>query len=120
MNLKKVGYYISKGVCYLPRITPGVGLVSLGIRDWKTRKKESFPYYNFKKKEDLKILGKYAIQLGWLAFAIFKAGITYKGAQSLINKINNSNHKIEKATEKENKLEKTINYYKIPTEKFIN
>ncbi len=113
MNLKKVGYYLKKGICYLPRITPGVGLVSLGVRDWKTRKKKSFPYYNFREKEDLAVIGKYIIQLGWLAFAIFKAGVTYKGAEGLINKINNSNHKTEKTTEKENRLEKTINYYDV-------
>lgn len=110
MNLKKAGYYLKKGVFYLPRITPGVGLVSLGIRDWKIRKEKPFPYYNFRKKEDLKVLGKYVIQIGWLAFFVLKAGVVYKSVQSLTNrtKEDESIERIE--IEKPNKLEKTINY----------
>jgi len=108
MNLKKVGYYLKKGICYLPRITPGVGLVSLGVRDWKTRRKKPFPYYNLRKKEDWKIIGKYIIQLGWLAFFVLKAGVAYKSVQNLTNRAKEYNN-IERAEiQKENKLEKTL------------
>jgi hypothetical protein len=119
MNFKKVGYYLKKGFYYIPRITPGIGLVSLSIRDWKTRRYNPFPYYNLRKKEDWKVIGKYGIQVGWLAFAILKAGVTYKGAQSLINKISNSKDNTEqvdniskkdKRLERRGELEKSINY----------
>ncbi len=104
MSLKKV-------IQYIPRVLPGVGLISLGIRDWKTRKEKFFPYYNFRKKEDLKVIGKYAVQLAWLAFSVVKAGVVYKSVQSLINKTKEY-QSIEQIQEikKECGLEKTINY----------
>ena len=114
MGLKKIISYVR----YIPRILPGVGLISLGIRDWKTRKEKSFPYYNLKSKEDLKVLGRYAIQTGYLALCLIKAGVTYKGVESLVNKMNNK-EKTEQAHEtnemnkgkiegKESNLEKNI------------
>jgi hypothetical protein len=117
MDFKKTGYYLKKGFSYIPRITPGVGLVSLARREYKERKGASFPYYNLRKKEDRIAMGKYAIQVAWLGFAIFKAGVTYKGAQSIINNMNNPKDKsidpmeIKQELKKENKLEKkTTNF----------
>jgi hypothetical protein len=117
MDFKKTGYYLKKGVGYIPRIIPGVGLVSLGIRDWKTRRYNPFPYYNFRKKEDWKVIGKYAIQVGWLAFAVLKAGVTYKGVENLINKSDDSKPKTEQVNrdsdKKENNLERALDYDKL-------
>ncbi|MEK0337449.1 MAG: hypothetical protein QQN41_08460, partial [Nitrosopumilus sp.] len=58
---------------YLPRIIPGVGLTSLGIREYKKRKGTPFPYYNLRKKEDWKSIGKISFQVIY-----FFAAITYK------------------------------------------
>jgi len=123
MNLKKITQGVYKtGIRYIPRILPGIGLISLGIREYKERKGTPFPYYNLRKKEDKIAMGKYAIQLGLLLGCVLKAGVIYKSTQSLTNKIEEklSIERVENIQEKrENKLEKTIMYEDILNKKSL-
>ena len=88
MDLKKVAQSVYRnGIKYIPRIIPGVGLISLGIREYKGRKGTPFPYYNLRKKEDKIAIGKYVAQLGLIVWCVLKTGAIYKSVQSLTNKI---------------------------------
>lgn len=101
MGLKKI-------IKYIPRIIPGVGLGSLIVREYKKRKGTLFPYYNLRKKEDRITLGKYALQIGYLGFFLIKASFTYKGTQTLINRIKESRNIEQVENKEDNKLEKTV------------
>jgi len=115
MNLKKIAQGAYKfGIKYIPRITPGVGLVSLGMREYKKRKGTSFPYYNLKKKEDKIVMGSYALQIGLLVFSLLKAALIYSSAQSLTKGIE-ENYNFEQVegiptVKKGSFEEKTIDY----------
>ncbi len=111
MNFKKAIQGVYKfGIKYIPRITPGVGLASLGVREYKKRKGTPFPYYNLRKKEDRRAMGKYAFQIGLIGFFVFKAGVTYKGMQRLINKIKEPQNIEQTRNKEQGNLEKTIMY----------
>lgn len=109
MNWKKVGNYVLRGV-------PGVGLVSLGIREYKKRKGTPCPYYNLRKKEDRKAIGKFSFQVVYLF-----AAITYKvylghylqqGASTKEwNPFKQKRARMEQIQSiQENKLEKAVRY----------
>lgn len=106
MDLKKILYWI-----------PGVGLVNHGIKEYKTRKGKR-PIYNLKEPHDRKALGMYAIETGYLAFAI--AWKVYVGNGIATGEWNpfkyskgNVIERIERKLEKQNELEKTIHYEEI-------
>jgi hypothetical protein len=110
MDFKKIGYKI---LTYIP----GVGLAAYSIKQYKTRKGKSFPYYDLRKKEDLKALGGYALEVGWFALAIgwkvyFGNGIATK-EWNIINQFKNYTEKREERKtdlKKDSNLEKTVNY----------
>ena len=62
MNWKKVGNYALGAV-------PGIGLVSLAVREIKKRRGR-MPWYNLRKLEDWKDIGKLSFQITYLSFAI--------------------------------------------------
>ena len=109
MNFKKVGNYALGAV-------PGVGLASLAVREIKKRRGRN-PWYNLKKREDWKAIGKLSFQVTYLSFAIFSK------AYLLPNYIGNGRstgewHPFKQRRAKteqvqfipKNKLEKTIMY----------
>jgi hypothetical protein len=113
MNLKKIGYKI---LTYLP----GVGLAAYSVKEYKSRKGKN-PAYNLKESKDRRALGVYALETGYLALAIawkiyvgngiatgdwnpFDSNL--KQEKEHMNKVMKENKKINK----ENYLEKTVNY----------
>lgn len=109
MDLKKALYYI-----------PGVGLATHTVKEYNIRKGKA-PWYNLKKPEDRKAIKIYALETGYLIFAIlWKA---YIGKGIVTGNWHpfrfNSKYKIEqvqdiskrsKRPEKQNDLEKTVHY----------
>lgn len=102
--------------------TPGVGLVSHTMREYKSRKGKK-PWYNLKEPQDRKALVSYVVQTGYIALAI---GWKIYAGSYLGKGINtgdwhpfrfDSKDKVEqKIQEKENKekdLEKIINYQEL-------
>lgn len=112
MSWRKVGNYFLRGL-------PLVGLTSLSIREYKKRRGTPFPYYNLRKKEDWKVIGKYAFQIGWSAFFVIKFGVAYKGVKGLINKIKDSQNieQVNNISITKNNLEKTITYEELISQK---
>lgn len=108
MDFKKAGY---KLLTYLPI----VGLVAYSIKERKTRKGKPFPYYDLRKKEDLKAIGIYALEIGYSVFAI--GWKVYLGNGIATGEWNPLNYfksekdlkRTEKVIEKKS-LEKTLNY----------
>jgi hypothetical protein len=91
-----------------------VGLISHTLSEIKKRKGKN-PVYNIKEPNDRKALGMYALEAGYLAFAI--AWKVYVGNGLVTGEWNPLKYKNENIIEKErknlekgNKLEKTINY----------
>ena len=101
----------------IPDYIPGVGLVSYGIREYKARKGK-FPWYNLKESKDRKALGVYALEIGYLAFAL--SWKFYLGKSVATGNWNpfefNPKDKTELINEKKNSLEKSINYEEILNE----
>ena len=102
MNWKKLLYYV-----------PGVGLATHAIKEYKTRKDQR-PWYDIREAKDRKALRVYAIETGYLAFAIawkvwLGDGIATK-EWNPIQQIRNYTEKRERRLEKKNVLEKTIHY----------
>ncbi len=113
MKLKRVVPYI-----------PGVGLVAHTASEIKKRRGKK-PVYNLKDKNDRKALGKFAIQTGYLAIGLFYKlviGVYIKNGLSMgeWNPFKQKKEQVQEILEeKQGKLEeKTIDYSKIPTEKF--
>ncbi len=111
MNWKKIGTYKILGAI------PGIGLVSVIFGEVKKRKEKPFPYYNLRKKEDWKAIGKLSFQAIYLSAAIScKLLIGYYVQQGISTKewnpFKQRKAKTEQSEEleKENKLEKTIKY----------
>jgi len=109
MNLKKVGNYVSGTV-------PGVGLVSLAVREIKKRRGRR-PWYNIRKLEDWKDIGKLSFQVTYLSFAIFSKAYllpTYIGNGRSTGEWHPLKQKRAKTEQmqsiQESKLEKTIRY----------
>jgi len=103
MNWKKLLYYV-----------PGVGFVAHTIREYKTRKGKN-PWYNLKDSKDRKALGIYALEVSYFAFALLWKVYVGNGIATrdwnpfhLVSK-----DKIERTTEKESNLEKTIMYEEV-------
>ncbi len=98
--------------------TPGVGLVTHTVREYKSRKGKK-PWYNLKESKDRKALVSYVVQTGYIALAIgwkVYAG-SYLGKGISTGDWNpfrfDSKEKVEKIiqekTDKKNDLEKTLN-----------
>lgn len=98
---------------------PGVGLVTHTVREYKSRKGKS-PWYNLKEPKDRKALVSYVVQTGYIALAIgwkiYAGSYLGKGISTgdwhpfRFNSKDKIEQKIENNVNKENNLEKTINY----------
>jgi len=106
---------------------PGVGLI-YHIKHERKERKDKKPMYNIRNPKDLKALGNYALQTGYLIFALFKTVSTgylvYQGVskgewnpvnyfKNPIGKIKTDSLEINQEIKMENKLEKTIRYEEI-------
>lgn len=103
MKLKKFLDYI-----------PGVGLISYGVKEYKTRKGKK-PMYDIKKAHDRRALGIYALEVGYFAFAlswkVYAGNVIATGDWNPFHIF--SKQKTENTAEKKKNLEKTINYEEV-------
>lgn len=101
MNWKKLLYWV-----------PGVGLATHIIKEYKTRKGKR-PMYDLKETSDRRALGVYAIETGYLAFAILWKVYVGNGLATgnwppfYTNSKDKKEIKYEES-KKENKLEKEV------------
>jgi hypothetical protein len=112
MNLKKALYYL-----------PGVGLAAHAVKEYKTRKGKR-PWYNIMESRDRKALGMYALETGYLAFAIawkvYVGNGLVTGEWNPLKSIDNmGENKKERKLERKNELEKTINYEDLLKERIV-
>lgn len=102
--------------------TPGVGLVSHAMREYKSRKGKK-PWYNLKESQDRKALVSYVVQTGYIALAIgwkiYAGSYLGKGINTgdwnpfRFDSKDKLEQKIQEKEVKEKDLEKIINYQDI-------